>query len=266
MSSCRENKIDLLAFAPHPDDAELFCGGLLAKAAASGYCVGIVDLTQGELSSQGSIESRTEEAKKASEILGLSLRENLSLPDGKLGREHTLSPDGESLQLSAIVASLRRLRPDIICAPYWEERHPDHVESSKLISQAVFFSGLKKFQPKLGPAHSVQQLMYYQMRHSFTPSFVCDITSVQTKKMEAIASYQSQISRQDDATAEGAPTLISSPLTLSSIEARDRYFGSMIGAEYGEAFLVKEALAINDPIAHFRERGEAKPLLFPKCP
>lgn len=233
---------DLLAFGPHPDDVELFCGGTLIRAHDLGHSTGVIDLSRGELASHGTPELRAQEAAAASGVMGLSLRENLGLPDGGI--------DAASReQLEKVVEALRRHRPELVLVPWMEERHPDHVATSELLTRAVFFAGLRKF--TTGGAterHVPRQLLYYAMRHRMTPSFVVDTSAAWARKAQAIACHASQVQRQAGQDA----TLVSSPRALEALEARDRYYGSMLGVRHGEPLRSASMLGLGDPVAHFR--------------
>lgn len=243
MSATTPFGIDVLAFGPHPDDVELFCGGVLIALADLGYRTGIVDLTRGELSSQGTVDERAAEAGAAAQVMGLALRENLGLPDG------FIDPSPASPHLPIAVAALRRHRPELVLLPWVEERHPDHVAASQLLTRAVFFTGLKKFtvESREGP-FAPRQVLYYEMRHRMPASFIVDTSKAWERKARAIACHRSQVTRRD----EEAATLISAPLALEAIEARDRYRGSEIGVRYGEALRSPQALGLVDPVAHHR--------------
>lgn len=269
--------VQVLAFAPHPDDAELYCGGMLARLAESGYRVGIVDMTRGELGSQGTPEERSTEAAQASIELGLSHRENLHLPDGGLDPLGMIAlPDGTAVTQREIVAEcIRRLRPEIVLAPYWEDRHPDHRNGSLLVRDGLFFAGASRFVTKVSargsgaatvhavvqPApHQPRQLLFYPFRTEGKLSFITDISAVKEKKLRAIRAYRSQIER---ASERAVDTLISSPLTVSSIEARDGYYGGMIGTAAGEGFIALNHLRIDDPVSFFAASAATQPLFFP---
>ncbi|QSQ23327.1 bacillithiol biosynthesis deacetylase BshB1 [Pyxidicoccus parkwayensis] len=257
--------VDVLAFGPHPDDVELFCGGLLASMAARGYRTGIIDLTRGEKSSRGTPETRAEETAAASRALGLSLRENLGLPDGWVnpwaGFE---SPEPERTRTAAVshvVEVLRRLRPELVIVPWEEERHPDHEATSALVTRALFFAGVRKFDTDpTGAPFTPRQVLYYPLRHLAEPSFVVDVTSVYEQKRAAVRCYASQVQPRPDAP----PTLVGSPLSLSSLEARDAFYGAQVGVAYGEPYVVRETLGLVDPLEHFRRNSFARPLFFPQ--
>ena len=241
--------LDVLAFGAHPDDVELFCGGILATLADLGYRTGIADLTRGELASHGTPEIRALEAGEAAKVLGLATRENLGLPDGFLDA----SPDSPHLPVA--VEALRRHRPELVLMPWIEERHPDHVAAGELVTRALFFAGLRKFTSgSTGTPFAPRQAFYYEMRHRMPVGFVVDTSKAWERKARAIACHASQLDRGGD-----APTLIGSPLAVEAIEARDRYRGSMIGVRYGEALYTPQAAGLVDPVAH----GRANPFVLP---
>ncbi|WP_164018914.1 bacillithiol biosynthesis deacetylase BshB1 [Pyxidicoccus trucidator] len=256
--------LDVLAFGPHPDDVELFCGGLLARMAGQGYRTGIVDLTRGEKSSRGTPETRAQETEAASQALGLSLRENLGLPDGWLSPWAGFdAPETERARTSAVarvVEVLRRLRPELVVVPWEEERHPDHEAASALVTRALFFAGVRKFEAEPpGAPFTPRQVLYYPLRHLAEPSFVVDVSSVYERKRAAVRCYASQVQPRPDAP----PTLVGSPLSLSSLEARDAFYGAQVGVAHGEPYVVRETLGLADPVDHFRRNSFAKPLFFP---
>jgi bacillithiol biosynthesis deacetylase BshB1 len=244
--------LDVLAFGPHPDDVELFCGGLLAKLVDLGYRVGVVDLTRGEMSSRGTPETRAAETVAATQVLGLHLRENLGLADTQLD-------PWSHAQVAPLVEAIRRHRPELVIAPWHVERHPDHEAASQLVTRAVFFAGVRKFAEGLA-IHTPRQVLHYPMRHLTEPSFLVDITAQAARKDAAIRCYVSQV--QPDPSQP--PTLVGSALSLPSIEARDRFYGAQIGVARAEPYVVRAALAIADPIAHFRANTSAAPLFFPE--
>jgi bacillithiol biosynthesis deacetylase BshB1 len=243
MSVTAEYDIDVLAFGPHPDDVELFCGGTLVRLADLGHTTAVVDLTRGERASHGTLEERERETEAASAILGLRWRENLRLPDTGL------DPASRE-QLTACVEVIRRRRPEIVLVPWIEERHPDHAAAGALLGKAVFYAGVRKVETEPPSGRFVpRQVLYYPMRHRFTPSFVVDTSEAAARKAQAVACYASQVGRRpgDD------PTLISAPGAYEAIEARDRYYGSLIGARHGEALRAPNVLGLVDPVRHFRD-------------
>jgi N-acetylglucosamine malate deacetylase 1 len=240
--------IDVLAIGPHPDDVELFAGGVLVRLADLGYGTAVVDLTRGERASHGTPEERARETEAASAVLGLRYRENLGLPDTGLD---PASP----AQLASVVEVIRRRRPEIVLAPWPcpEERHPDHAAAGTLVQRAVFYAGVRKVETDPPSARFVpRQLLFYAMRHRMPPSFIVDTSAAAPRKAAAIACYASQVTRRAGAGDED-PTLISSSRALSAIEDRDRYYGSMIGASHGEALRAPNVLGVVDPVRHFRD-------------
>ena len=215
--------LDILAIAAHPDDAELGCGGSLLLAAKKGQSVAIADLSAGEMSSRGTVASRQTEAKNAARILGITERRNLGLPDSKIGKDADQS-------LSALIQLIRETRPRIVLAPYWEDRHPDHEATGRLVKEACFFAGVAKIGD--GEPHRPSRLFFYMLSYPFTPAFVLDISDVWERKLEAIKAYQTQF----DSSENGMRTAISEPGFLKLMEARATWFGSMIGAAYGEPY------------------------------
>jgi bacillithiol biosynthesis deacetylase BshB1 len=243
MSASTPYGIDVLAIGPHPDDVEIFCGGVMIVLADQGYRTGIVDLTRGELSSQGTVDERKCEAERASEVLGLAVRENVGLPDG------FIDDTAGSPHLPVVVEALRRHRPELLLIPWVEERHPDHVAAAKLLVRAVFMAGLPKFvTPGGAPSFSPRHTLHYEMRYRMPPSFIVDTSKAWERKANAIACHASQITRKD----QKAATLISSTLAIDAIEARDRQRGSEIGVRHGEALTSPQAIGLLDPLAHFR--------------
>jgi bacillithiol biosynthesis deacetylase BshB1 len=256
--------LDVLAFGPHPDDVELFCGGLLASLAAKGYRTGIVDLTRGEKSSRGTPETRAQETEAASQALGLALRENLGLPDGWLspwaGFELPEPERARTAAVARVVEVLRRLRPELVVVPWEEERHPDHEAASALVTRALFFAGVRKFEAEPpAPPFTPRQVLYYPLRHLAEPSFVVDVSAVYERKRAAVRCYASQVQPRPDAP----PTLVGSPLSLSSLEARDAFYGAQMGVAHGEPYVVRETPGLADPVDHFRRNSFARPLFFP---
>lgn len=238
--------IDVLAFGPHPDDVELFCGGTLIRLAELGHTTAVIDLTRGEKASHGTPETRAREADAAGAVLGLAFREDLGLPDTELA---VTTP-----QVTRVVEALRRRRPEIVLAPWLEDRHPDHAAAGALISRAVMFAGVRNFAPQAGPRFVPRQLLYYAMRHRMTPSFIVDTSAAASRKAAAIACYASQLTRRSDGgPGDADPTLISSPNAAAAIDARDRYYGSMIGTSHGEPLRSPAALGIVDLVRQFRD-------------
>jgi len=215
--------LDILAIAAHPDDAELGCGGSLLLAARKGLSVGIADLSAAEMSTRGTVASRQAEASNAAHILGIIDRRNLGLPDSKIG-------ENSSHSLSVLIQLIRETRPRLVLAPYWEDRHPDHEATGRLVKEACFFAGVAKVGE--GEPYRPTRLFFYMLSYPFTPAFVLDISEVWEQKMEAIKAYQTQFQSSED----GIRTAISEPGFLKLMEARAIWFGAMIGAAYGEPY------------------------------
>jgi len=224
--------VDILAFSPHPDDAELGCGGNLILAADNGLQVAIADLSAGEMSTRGIPEQRQREKEIAADRLGLCNRFLVGLPDSQIGTEPA--------QRLPIIQLIRETRPRMVLAPYSQDRHPDHVGASKLVKEACYLAGVSKI--GAGRPHRPEQIYYYMIHHPFTPSLVVDVSSVWERKMAAVTAYQSQFQAQGD----GSPTAISSPDFLRFIEAQAIVFGAMIGAAYGEAFHLPGPVSLNE--------------------
>jgi N-acetylglucosamine malate deacetylase 1 len=250
--------VDALAFGPHPDDVELFCGGTIARLGELGYTTAVVDLTRGERASHGSLEERARETEAASAELGLAFRDNVGLPDTGLA--------ATAEQITAVVGVLRRRRPELVLVPWIEDRHPDHGAAGALVTRAVYFAGVRRYAPEHGERFVPRQVLYYAMRHRITPSFIVDTSSVAARKARAIACYASQIIRRGGGgggdAGDADATLISSPLATQAIEARDRYYGSMIGATHGEPLRSPNVPGLVDPIRQFRDNPFAEAHAF----
>ncbi|MFN4144392.1 MAG: bacillithiol biosynthesis deacetylase BshB1 [Runella sp.] len=231
-------KLDILAIAAHPDDIELGCGGTLLAAVAQGKKVGILDLTRGELGTRGTPEIRWQESLEAAKILGVSIRENVGLPDGffQNNPEHQLS----------LIPYIRKYQPTIVLANAPSDRHPDHGRASQLIEDACFLSGLHRIEtfdtPKKTQVPWRPQYIYHFIQDRYLhPHFVVDITPYWEKKKEAIKAFRSQFY---DPTSVEPTSYISTPEFLSFIEARAQEFGHAIGVKYGEGFLSHRMLGV----------------------
>lgn len=227
-------ELDVLAFGAHRDDIELTCAGTVLKLLNQGYKVGIIDLTAGEMGTRGTAEERQKEAEESTKVLGVFCRENLGIPDANI----QINDENKRKVISAI----RKYKPKVIFLPYWEDRHPDHVHASQLVSESAFLAGLSKLYPEI-PRHRIKKLIYYMCHYQFEPSFVVDVTQYHEKKMKAIKCFRSQIYNPN---YQGEPTYISSPEYIESIEVRSRYYGGLIGKKYGEPFLIREMIEIDD--------------------
>jgi bacillithiol biosynthesis deacetylase BshB1 len=219
--------VHLLAFGPHPDDLEIGMGATLAKQAALGHTVGLCDLTQGEMSSNGTPEERVREAEAARKRLGAAWRENLGLPDRAIGA----SPD----HLTRVVELVRRVRPRAVAIPYWHDRHPDHEAAAALLRNAVFNAKLKRFEAA-GDPWQPGWVCHYFINDAGPASFVVDVSDYYDVKRQALACYASQFTRATDQ----AETRLNSPVFLQLIESRDSQFGALAGVRFAEGFVVNE--------------------------
>ena len=229
--------IDLLAIAPHPDDAELLCGGTLVRAADAGHTTGIIDLTAGELGSRGSAETRRSESEAAAEVLGLSFRRTLSLPDARI-----VNDDDSRVRL---IEALRELRPRTVILPYIEGRHPDHRVASTLGYDACYLAGLKNY-PAAGEPHRPNKVLYAiaYREHAPKPTFVVDTSAAFERKLEAIRCYSSQF---DGVKSLGELYPAEVPL-YDLVRIQDAHYGSLIRAAYGEPFYTRETMQVDDVV------------------
>ncbi len=229
--------IDLLAITPHPDDAELLCGGTLALAAHQGYRTAILDLTAGELGTKGTPELRGREAEKAADVLGLAARRNLGLPDARI--------QNDEASRTQLVEAIRELQPRTVIVPYMEGRHPDHRVASELAYDSCFLAGLENY-PASGAAHRPRKVIYAiaYRENAPKPTFVVDTSEMFERKLEAIRCYESQF---DGATAMGELFGTGADF-YDLLRMQDAHYGSLIRAAYGEPFYTKETLRITDVI------------------
>lgn len=228
-------KLDVLAFAAHPDDTELSCAGTLAALVKQGLAAGVVDLTRGEMGSRGTAELRLKEAKQAAEIIGLTVRDNLGLPDTELMniRENHLP----------IIQSIRKYRPHICIITAPEDRHPDHGHATKLLTDAIFYSGLKKIEThddsrKLQEPHRPAHVLHYMQDTPFKPDFVFNISKTIDIKEKSIKAFSSQFNVADP--GDEPETYISDPSFFDALRARAKQIGHLGGFEYGEGFLYQK--------------------------
>jgi N-acetylglucosamine malate deacetylase 1 len=222
--------VDLLVFGPHPDDLEIGMAGSIARHVALGHAVGLCDLTRGELGTNGTPEERVAEADAAREVLGARWRENLEFPDGGIG-------EAES-QIRAVVSLIRKTRPKMIAAPFEDDRHPDHVAASRLLTRSVFLSGLSRYDAP-GEKWRPDWVLYYFINDSIRPSFVVDVSAHYDTKRRALACHRTQF---QPSAPGAAATRLTSPRFQQLIESRDAQFGALAGVEFAEGFIVKELL------------------------
>ena len=232
-------KIDVLAIGAHPDDVELGCGGTIAKLISEGKKVAIIDLTQGELGTRGTNETRAIEAKNAAEILGISARENLKMKDGFL-------INSEEYQLR-IIKAIRTYQPEIVFCNAVDDRHPDHAKAAKLASDACFLSGLIKIETeesgKKQEKWRPKQVFHYIQWKNLEPDFVIDISGFLDKKIESCLAYKTQFY---DPTSTEPTTPISSKSFLDSIAYRAQDLGRLAGVEHAEGFTTEKTLALKN--------------------
>lgn len=233
-------KLDVLAIGVHPDDVELGCAGTLLNEINLGKKVGIVDLTQGELGSRGTIETRYQEAADAAKILGVHARENLKMRDGffKNDEEHQLQ----------VVQILRKYQPDIVIANILDDRHPDHGRAGNMIFDASFLSGLRQISTQDEAGNEQEKwrpkyVFHYIQDRFYEPDFIIDITDVFEQKMQSIKAYKTQF---HDPESNEPETYISNPAFMEAIISRARLLGKRIGVPYGEGFLTKKDLGIKN--------------------
>ena len=225
--------VDLLVFGPHPDDVEIGVGGTIAKQVRLGHRVGVCDLTRGELGSNGTVEERLAEAGAGAAVLGVAWRENLEWPDGDIGGAD---------QVRSAVEIVRGCRPATILIPHWADRHPDHVAASRLLTTAVFKSGLRKYEA-VGDAWRPGWVCYYFINDAVSPSFVVDVSEDYDAKRRALDCHRSQF-------APDAEDAVSTRLTTRRfrqlIETRDAGFGVSVGVAFAEGFVVREPIVRPD--------------------
>lgn len=239
-------KLDVLAIGVHPDDVELSCAGVLLVEKKNGKTTGIIDLTQGELGTRGTAETRKQEAEAAANILGVDIRENLKLRDG-------FFQNSEADQLRVIEA-IRRYRPEIIMCNAPQDRHPDHGRSAKLVSDACFLSGLRKVETiadgKQQEAWRPKYVLHYIQDRFLQPDFVIDISEVMETKLESIKAYGTQF---HNPALNEPQTYISTPDFLESVIYRSKMMGKMIGVKYAEGFISEKMIGLSSLEALIKE-------------
>ncbi len=232
-------KLDILAFGVHPDDVELSCSGVLLAEKLRGKKTGVIDLTRGELGTRGTPDTRKQEAAAAAAIMQLDIRENLGMADGFFQNDET--------QQRKVITAIRKYQPDIILCNAPDDRHPDHGRSAQLVETAAFLSGLRKIetvengvvQPHWKPSYVFN---YIQDRY-LQPNFVVDISGVMEQKIACIKAYTTQFNATDLSEPQ---TYISTPDFLESVIYRSKMMGKMIGVAYGEGFISKKMIGIQN--------------------
>ncbi|MCU0342752.1 MAG: bacillithiol biosynthesis deacetylase BshB1 [Ignavibacterium sp.] len=230
--------LDVLIFAAHPDDAELAMGGTIAKLTSRGLKVGIIDLTRGELGTRGTAQTRQKEAFNAAIALKVAVRENLEMPDGDIKNSME--------NLLKVIIEIRKFRPKIVFAPYFNDRHPDHIDASNIVKRAMFSTGLSKietFDKDVKQQHyRPKKLFYYMQTYTFDPTFIVDTTGTFDLKMKAIKCYSTQFHNPKSKEPE---TFISSPEFFNYIKSRAEFYGFSIGTNYGEPFFCEEKIELD---------------------
>jgi bacillithiol biosynthesis deacetylase BshB1 len=228
--------LDVLAIAAHPDDVEQTCGGTMLRMAEMGYRTGVLDLTAGDMGTRGTPEQRVAESDVAGRHMRLHWRGNMYLPDARL--ENTLS-----VRMTMAVR-IRELKPRVVILPYWQGRHPDHYRCSEIGAEACFLAGLKKLDEYSEP-HRPSKILYASLYADVKPSFIVDISAQFERRMTALLSYVSQYGE----TAEGSTLFPNEQEIRERLGAIARFYGNQIGVRYGEPFVVKEAIQIDDIVA-----------------
>jgi len=232
-------KLDILVLSVHPDDAELGCAGVILKHIAAGKKVGIADLTRGELGTRGSAETREKEAAASAKILGLTVRENIGIPDG-------FFQNTPEYQLK-VIEVIRKYQPEIVITNAYHDRHPDHGRASELVEASAFLSGLRKIETSFNDepqeAWRPNLVLHFIQDNYIHPDIVIDVTDFWDKKIESIHAYGSQFFNPD--WKDEPQTYISSPDFIQVIEGRAREFGKSIGVKYAEGFITKKILGVD---------------------
>ncbi len=234
-----ETRLDVLAIFSHPDDAELAMAGTLLKLKSLGYRIGVLDMTRGEMGTRGTPEIRAKEGLEAARVMGLDVRLNLEQPDGHI------AVDEETRR--AMVRILRIRAPKVVFTSHWDDPHPDHAATSRIVREAARLATMRRYDEQAGMTvigmPAIAHAVYSRL---IIPSFIVDVSEFAESKMNAIRAYVSQFysARSNEPT-----TRISEQGFLKQIEGRMRYYGSLIGVEAGEPFYVREALNVEDPFA-----------------
>ena len=232
-------KVDILCIGAHPDDIELSCAGTVLKSVDQGKKVAIVDLTEGELGSRGTIQTRYDEAANASEILGITDRVNLQMPDGFF----EITEDN----LRKLIIQIRRFQPDIVLCNAVSDRHPDHGRGGDLASRACFLSGLIKIKTEFEGQNQEKWrpkavYRYIQDRH-IDPDFIVDISDYVDQKIESILAYKTQFYNPESKEVD---TPISGKNFIEFLKGRWAGYGRSINTEYGEGYTTERTLGVKD--------------------
>lgn len=240
-----QNAIDFLAFGAHPDDIELGCAGTLIKLAQQGYRTAAITLTRGEAGTRGTPEIREQEFAAAAKMMQTAVHRQLDMPDAAI--EETYE---NKLKLVQVI---RELRPRVVATVHWESRHPDHIHTSNLVRDAAMIAGLKNLPGAAGEPWRPYRVLYYLERFELPPSFIVDVSSAFEQKMRAVREHESQFHGPNMTKYGEAQTILTNPEFLEIIEVKNRRWGAMIGTQYGEAYIVRELVRLDDPVAAFGE-------------
>lgn len=228
--------VDIMAFGGHPDDVEIGCGGTLIKLSDAGYSVVIVDMARGELGTRGTVDTRDQEAKASAKIIGAMARENLGLEDGNI------YVSNESKR--KVVEVIREYRPRLALLPYHEDRHPDHYHASQLAYEGIFLAGLSRYDTGQG-SYRPPRVAYYAGWYEFDPTFIVDITVQFERKMAAIYAFSTQFQPGDTYYQQAGLTSRNYDKVIVS---RMTHWGSAVGVEYGEGFLIRGVMRVENPL------------------
>ncbi|MGL1886955.1 MAG: bacillithiol biosynthesis deacetylase BshB1 [Reichenbachiella sp.] len=232
-------KLDVLVFAAHPDDAELSCGGTILSLIDQGKKVGVVDFTRGEMGTRGTPEIRDIEAAAASQILGLTVRENLGFKD--------VFFQNDDQHVLEVVKSIRKYQPDMILANALVDRHPDHAKAAAVVKRAVFLAGLKNLETIVDGSKQdnwyIKTLYHYIQTDFMKPDVVVDVSNYWKKRMEAVKAFKSQFF---DPSGTASNTLISTPEFMDLLDSRGRELGMSIRVKYGEGFVSDRTVGVSD--------------------
>jgi bacillithiol biosynthesis deacetylase BshB1 len=235
----QNTELDVLAVFSHPDDAELTVAGTLLKLKSQGYRTGVLDMTRGEMGTRGTPEGRAEEAREAARILKLDVRLNLEQPDGHVW----LTEDART----QMVRVIRAHKPKTIFTSHWDDPHPDHAATARIVREAARLASMRRYDEAFGQqAVRVPFVAHAVYSRLVVPSFIVDVSEFVEEKMNAIRAHASQFYRPG---TDEPQTRISDKGFLNQIEWRMRYFGSLISVAAGEPFYVREALNVDDPVA-----------------
>lgn len=226
------NEIDILAIGAHADDVEIGMGATIAKYASQGKKIVICDLTESNLSSNGTVERRKQEAKEAGKVLGIVDRITLQIPDRGLYLEEDI--------IQQVVEVIRAYKPKIVFSPFWEDRHPDHGNCTKIVKEAVFSAGIRNYSAGNTNAHKVQNQYYYMINGFHKPDFVIDTSEFMEAKKNSLLCYQSQFVKAKDS--------VDTPLTngyIDTVDAREKLFGKEVGVQYAEGFMKSKPIIIH---------------------